>query len=297
MGLSPFKALSCYSMLVYNELTEGIWYPASGMARIPQACREALVEHGGEVHVNSEVSRITFKECSSLPVVRFSSGKEKEYDAVVCNADLPYAYRSLIQDDRASAILEHMEYGCSTISFYWGISKDLHGQLHAHQVFLGKSYEGAFDAIFNQRGIPESLSFYVHVSSHLNRSACPQGHSCLTVLVPVGCDSATAIDTAKCRAQILKTLESCNISIREDDIAQEHVLGPDQWRDEFKIARGAALGLNHQFTQLVCNHASPDSVNVRLHRGRFDLQIKTTSALDSFLLVLRRSQVSITSCY
>ena len=238
-------------MLVCNELTEGIWYPKGGMGSISELCKEILISLGGKVRLQSEVSKISFQRTSSLPVVHFTDGTEKMYDAVICNADLPYSYKNLIDDARTSAILDSMEYGCSTISFYWGINKDLNDCLYAHQVFLGKSYEAAFKSIFQNRGIPESLSFYLHVSSKLDKKACPAGHTSLTVLVPVGKCSVSRAEIERCRAQILERLAENGIHIIAKDIVQEHVVGPDQWRADFNLAKGAALGLNHRLTQLV----------------------------------------------
>jgi phytoene desaturase len=85
LGLSPFDAPWVYAVLAYMEYGEGIWYPKGGLVEIAQVVARLAIQRGVDVRLNSPVAAIDGSK------VRLSSGEELAADAVICNADLPYA--------------------------------------------------------------------------------------------------------------------------------------------------------------------------------------------------------------
>lgn len=82
--------------------------------------------------------------------------------------------------------LQAKEQTCSSISFYWSLSRKL-PELNCHNIFLASSaYSESFDEIFEKGSLPSQPSFYVNVPSAIDSSAAPEGKESLVVLVPCG---------------------------------------------------------------------------------------------------------------
>src|SRR5215218_9568092 len=95
LGLSPFEAPAVYSLLPYTELAEdGLWFPKGGMYSLIEAMEKIAIELGVRFHMNSPVERVVVTKGRARGIV--VEGGEIEADAVLANADLPYAYRELL---------------------------------------------------------------------------------------------------------------------------------------------------------------------------------------------------------
>src|SRR5919202_2640915 len=95
LGLSPFEAPAVYSLLPYTELAEdGLWFPEGGMYSLIEAMERLATEVGVRFHLNSPVERVVVTKGRATGVR--VGGEEIEADAVLANADLPYAYRELL---------------------------------------------------------------------------------------------------------------------------------------------------------------------------------------------------------
>ena len=93
-------------------------------------------------------------------------GEEIEADAVLANADLPYAYRELLggsaDGDFRLRKREKLEYTASAFMLYLGIDRKLDHMLH-HNFYLSGRYRENFEAIFRDHVAPEDPSFYAVV--------------------------------------------------------------------------------------------------------------------------------------
>ncbi|KAI6837245.1 Phytoene [Hortaea werneckii] len=207
MGMSPFDAPGTYSLLQYTELAEGIWYPVGGFHRVVQALVEVGERKGVEYRLGTAVKRIVLSEDGGKVVgVETEKGELLTADVVVNNSDLVYAYTNLLGESsstegeggktsRASQpaapptpyakSLANRPASCSSISFYWGLSRTV-PELGAHNIFLADEYRESFDSIFKRHLIPDEPSFYVNVPSRVDPSAAPEGTDSVVVLVPVG---------------------------------------------------------------------------------------------------------------
>ncbi len=186
--------------------------------------------------------------------VMLSNGRFIKADAVVCNADAPFAYNHMLPPSNYMKKMQKMKYTASTISFYWGLDCQL-SCLTAHNIFLNGDYKRSFDDIFENFGLPNKPSFYIHVPSKMDRSAAPEGRDCLTVLVPISyINNAVPQDwdkmTAFARRFILDVIQDkFNVDL-ESHITFEYINTPLTWRDKFNLYNGSALGLSHNLTQI-----------------------------------------------
>ncbi|KAI7626457.1 Phytoene [Hortaea werneckii] len=208
MGMSPFDAPGTYSLLQYTELAEGIWYPVGGFHRVVQALVDVGERKGVEFRLGTAVERIVLSEDGAKVVgVQTEEGEVLKADVVVNNSDLVYAYTNLLGEASSSReegegdttsiasqpapptpyakSLANRPASCSSISFYWGLSRTV-PELGAHNIFLADEYKESFDSIFKRHLIPDEPSFYVNVPSRVDASAAPEGTDSVVVLVPVG---------------------------------------------------------------------------------------------------------------
>jgi phytoene desaturase (3,4-didehydrolycopene-forming) len=193
---------------------------------------------------------------------------------VVINADLVYAYNNLFPTSTSHSYAKSLQKragSCSSISFYWALSKKI-PELNTHNIFLADEYRESFDSIFDRQSIPVEPSFYVNVPSRIDPTAAPEGKDSIVVLVPVGhlLNSATAShpdgdDTAtsgpglkpeqdwttlvtSTRQKILSTIESrTGCSPLSPLIVHEELNSPTTWESTFNLDKGSILGLSHSF--------------------------------------------------
>jgi phytoene desaturase (3,4-didehydrolycopene-forming) len=145
MGLSPFEAPATFSMMPYTEMAHGVWYPKGGMFSVIEALYGIAQDAGVDFRFSQPVRTIELdgqRACG----LQLASRESLPFDFVVCNADLPYAYRELLPDQTLSHNLERKRYSCSVISFFWGIETVVES-LGPHTLFLADDYQGNFDAL------------------------------------------------------------------------------------------------------------------------------------------------------
>ncbi|QIW99273.1 hypothetical protein AMS68_004791 [Peltaster fructicola] len=186
MGMSPFDAPGTYSLLQATEAIEGIWYPVGGFNKVIEALVNIGERFGVKYRFNTPVESIILNEDgSSAQGVRLSNGEVLKADIVINNSDLVYAYNELLPRSGYSESLLKRDGSCSSISFYWALSKKV-PELQPHNIFLADEYKESFDSIFKEHLIPSVPSFYVNVPSRVDPTAAPEGADSVVVLVPVG---------------------------------------------------------------------------------------------------------------
>jgi phytoene desaturase len=258
LGLSPFSAPAVYSLLPYTELAEdGLWFPEGGMYALIEAMERLAVELGVRFRLNSPVERVvvTKGRARGVRVGGKAGGQEIGADAVLANADLPYAYRELLgaAADRDFKLRrrEKLRYTASAFMLYLGIDGDLDGMLH-HNFYLSPQYRENFEAIFRDRRLPDDPSFYAVVPSKTEPRMAPEGKQSLFVLVPVphlGPNVDWARDSAAFKEKVYGLLERrCGLDRKK--VVYEKVRTPLDWRDDYNLEEGAAFGIGHGILQV-----------------------------------------------
>lgn len=238
LGLSPFEAPWVYATLTYMEFGEGIWYPKGGVPAISEAIAKLAVRKGAEIRLNSPVSRIYGKE------VTLESSEVIRADAVLCNADLPYAEQTLQQKPA-----QKRKYSCSTFMIYADYTGSIPELLH-HNVFFGKDFFKNLDQIFNKGQLPENPAFYASISNRSEASRSPNGHENIYVLVP--CPNLdrpwSDADGDDLRSKVFDRLET-ETNFKRENIVATKFITPQDWQTQLNLDKGAAFGLSHHFNQ------------------------------------------------
>ena len=251
LGLSPYDAPATYSLLQYTELAGGVWFPMGGLYRVIESLVRIAAAHGVEFIYNTQVARIEVENRRASSVV-LGDGSRVAADVIVANADLPYVYKNLLPDKAAAERLERKKYTCSALMFYWGVDKT-YPQLGTHNVYLAGDYRASFDRIFEDKSLPEEPSFYVHAPARVDPSAAPSGADTLFVLVPAGhLEEGQDWEALKSRARsaVLDRLAKDGVRDIESHLKFEVSYTPREWMSLYNLAKGAAFGLSHNFTQV-----------------------------------------------
>lgn len=261
--MSPYDAPAVYSLLQYTEFAEGIWYPLGGFNMVVQKL-EAIAKnkYDAEFIYNAPVSKINTNDTTKqVTGVTLENGEIIEADAVICNADLVYAYHNLLPPCRwTQNTLASKKLTSSSISFYWSMSTKVL-QLDVHNIFLAEAYQESFDEIFKDFGLPSEASFYVNVPSRIDPTAAPADKDSVIVLVPIGHMKSKTGDATtenypemvkKARKMVLEVIERrLGMSNFADLIEHEQVNDPAIWQSKFNLWRGSILGLSHDVLQVL----------------------------------------------
>lgn len=268
LGLSPYEAPATYSLLQYTELADGVWFPMGGMYRIIESLTQIAEKLGARFIYQAAVKQITH-EGNEVTGVVLEDGRVFRADIVVANADLPYVYHHLLDDN--SQKLDKKKYTCSAIMFYWGVDK-VYPQLGHHNVFLAGDYKASFDRIFNDFTLPDEPSFYVHAPARTDPEAAPAGQDTLMVLVPVGhLDPNSSQDwpalQKRARTTVLAKLAEMGLTDLEQHLKFEVSYTPRDWQALYNLEKGSAFGLSHNFTQV--GYLRPQNRHSRYHNLYF----------------------------
>ncbi|KAI9300496.1 phytoene dehydrogenase [Cunninghamella echinulata] len=268
MGMSPYDAPAVYSLLQYTEFAEGIWYPRGGFNMVIQKLEQiATNKYNAKFIYNAPVIKINTNDddgSKKVTGVTLEDGTIIEADAVVCNADLVYAYHHLLPPcSWTTNQLAEKKLTSSSISFYWSLSKVV-PELDVHNIFLAEQYKESFDEIFQDYNLPSEASFYVNVPSRIDPTAAPDNKDAVIVLVPIGHirhptgelnnedQEEYSLLVKKARQMVLDVLDKrLGISNFESLIDHEMVNHPGIWQQKFNLWRGSILGLSHDIFQVL----------------------------------------------
>lgn len=265
LGISPYESPAVYGLLPYAELGLGIWFPKGGMYAIPKAMERLCRSLGVRFRYGATVEEIAI-DGGGAKGVRLAGGEKVSADAVLCNADLPWAYRNLIDPKHTQLPrAKSLKYTSSAYMMYWGLSKRVDSLEH-HNVYLGSDYQGSFEDIFDRGRVPADPSFYVNAPAHTDPSLAPAGKDSLYVLVPVPHQGA-GLDWAKegpaIRRKVLARLAAEGHGDLAPLIEAERHVGPNDWAGSLNLEHGSAFGLSHHFFQVGPFRPDNQDPNVR----------------------------------
>ncbi|MBB6098492.1 phytoene desaturase [Deinobacterium chartae] len=257
IGGNPYDASSIYAMIHYLERQWGVWYAMGGTGAIIDALGRLLTELGGEIHLGAEVDRILTGEERRVRGVRLKDGREFVADDVVCNADVAYTYRSMIdatwRKKNTDRRIESMKYSMSLFVIYFGTKRRYRDQgLAHHNIILGPRYKELLEDIFNKKVVADDFSLYLHMPTLTDPSLAPEGCESFYVLSPVphlgsGTDWESFAPIYK--EKILRFLEENYLPNLRENIVAETYIDPLHFQNVLNSYLGAAFSVQPVLTQ------------------------------------------------
>lgn len=247
IGVSPFVGPSIYTIIPMIELLYGIWYIKGGMYAMAQAMAKRFIELGGRIEFNATVEQIIVENKSAKGLI--VNGKKMTSDAVLVNADFPYAVNHLLQEKERGKYspkkLKKMEYSSSSFILYFGLNKKI--KTTVHQIRYAKDFKKNIDDLFAPT-LPEDPSFYVYSPTQIDPSLAPADHEIIYVLVPVPNreDNQFSWDetmTKTFRDQMVKRMKQMpGFADFDQHIVVEKVMTPKDWETQFNLQYAATFG-------------------------------------------------------
>lgn len=249
-GLAPFEALAVYCIITYMDSIAGVYHPVGGMQAVPASLAAALVDHGVEIRYDTPIDRILLAEGTSGRVtgVRTNDGEVVGADAVVCNPDLPVAYRTLLPGTPMPRAARRGSYSPSCILWHVGVKGRPTNDAAHHNIHFGGDWKGAFRALLHDGERMPDPSLLVSVPTVDEPDMAPDGDSVLYVLEPCpNLDGKLDWTTERDRARDQLAARIADLGY-PTDIAVERVLDPLDWERD-GMERGTPFALSHQFFQ------------------------------------------------
>lgn len=249
IGGNPLRASAVYGIVPYLERAEGVWYARGGTYRIVEALTRRFTALGGELWTGTGVRGVTVEDgrCTGIVLERGPAVRAK---AVVSNADSPMTYLELLPAHVRPRLwrwrLPRMRYSMGCFLLYLGIGRKLPDVVH-HTIVMPHDYVRALREVFDGRGLPGDIAFYVHTPSRTDPSVAPDGCETLYVLVPVP-HQGRGIDWTRAerpfRDRVLERLSTVpGFEHIEGHILAERCLTPRDFERELRSYRGAAFSL------------------------------------------------------
>lgn len=249
MGMDPERAPGIYALLPHLELAEGLYFPKGGMHAIPEALGRLAVRLGVELKLGAEVAGVE-RDGERATGVMLTDGTRLDAELVVLNADLPSAYARLLGEAPPRA--PRLRYTCGAFVMLLGVKGPTDGLLH-HNLFLPADMRGAMRSLFAAGRVGDDPVVYLSNPTRSDPSLAPEGHETLFVLAPVpnldaGVDWGREAPALADR--LIDWLGRQAVPHLRERLVVKRVIAPPDWARDWRLARGAAFGLDHGLDQM-----------------------------------------------
>jgi len=247
-GVAPHKALALYGVITYMDSVEGVYAPVGGIHAIARGLAGALVQADVSFRYDTHVTRILRGSDGATTGVELDDGQRVRADAVVCNADLSVAYRTLLGGVEPPRVVRRGTYSPSCVLWVAGVRGEPTHNIARHNIHFGEQWRGSFDALFGRGKLMPDPSTMVTMHSIDDASLAPPGCSTLYALEPVP-NLDGKIDWSREREQVATRLRDRVAALGyPTDVVTERVYDPLDW-ELLGSERGTPFGLAHTFRQ------------------------------------------------
>jgi phytoene desaturase len=252
-GLAPHKALAVFAIITYMDAIRGVYFPQGGIAAVPAALATAAERAGATFRYDAHVESIQYDTDGArghgrVRGIRLADGSEFAADAVIVNADLPTAYRTLLPGLTPPRAVRGATYSPSAFVWHAGVRGVPLNEARHHNIHFGAEWRTSFDALLRGgRRMPDP-SVLVTVPSRSEPELAPDGSSVLYVLEPVP-NLTGMVDWSRerqeTRDRLAALVERWGYPC---DVVVEDQVDPTDW-DRQGMAAGTPFSLAHTFFQ------------------------------------------------
>jgi len=252
-GLAPYEALAIYAVITYMDSIRGVYVPEGGMHQMAAGLATAVEKAGVDIRYSHPVQRIARRADGSVMGVHVGNEEGHveliEADAVVCNPDLPVAYRELLGSEvKAPRVARNGKYSPSCLLWVAGVKGLPPADAAHHNIHFGEGWDSAFKALIDDGVRMPDPSILVTLHSLDDPTLAPEGHSSIYVLEPTP-NLSGKIDWSREGDRIMESLRAKTASLGyPTDVVVEEVYDPTDW-ERMGMEQGTPFALAHTFFQ------------------------------------------------
>lgn len=248
-GLAPYEALALYAVITYMDSVEGVYVPTGGMHAMASGLAAAVENAGVVIEYSTDVTRILRSPNGGVVTgVEIAGTERRNFDAVVCNADLPVAYRELLPGIDAPRAARSGKYSPSCLLWVAGVRGLPPPEATHHNIHFGADWDESFRALIDDGVRMPDPSILVTLHSLDDPGLAPPGCSTIYVLEPTP-NLDGNVDWARERERITDDLRRRTAALGyPTDVVVERVYDPTDW-EQLGMERGTPFALAHTFFQ------------------------------------------------
>ena len=239
-GSNPYRAPGLLTIIPHFEHHIGAYYPKGGMYNITRSVFELAQRKGAQFYFNTPVEEILVKNGKATGIR--VAGVERDYDQVISNMDVFFAYQKLLPKEKHPAHTLAQEKSTSALIFYWGIQKTF-PELTMHNIFFSDNYRQEFN-LLNQGQVFDDPTIYVNLTTGFSPEDAPPG--CQNWFVMVNVPFNTGQDweeiISRTRRNVLAKLSRILGTDISALIACEDILDPRSIESKTQSHLGALYG-------------------------------------------------------
>jgi len=249
LGMSPFDAPLLYRLLLFTELGQGIFFPFGGIGALPRALDRAARANGAQLRYETEIAAVE-RNGRRVTAVRSVAGERIECDAVVLNADLPYAYDRLLGEPTHRSL--RMRHTPSALLLYIALERRYEDLLH-HEFLMPDDLRATCSDIFKRGRIPDDPAIYLCAPGASDPAMAPPGKEALYLLLPAPSLEGVVDwegDRTALVERALEIVEARRLPGLRSRIRWVRSRTPVEFQNELCLNRGSAFGLSHDLFQI-----------------------------------------------
>jgi phytoene desaturase len=214
---------------------------------------EAVTKAGATIRYDAPVTRILRDGDGRVNGVELGgdatgAGERLAADAVVCNPDLPVAYRTLLGGVDAPRVARRGKYSPSCLLWVAGVRGLPPADATHHNIHFGAHWDSSFRAIIHDGVRMPDPSILVTLHSLDDPSLAPDGCSSLYVLEPTP-NLDGKVDWVAERDRAVQSLRARVAALGyPTDVVVERIYDPLDWQ-ALGMERGTPFALAHTFRQ------------------------------------------------
>jgi phytoene desaturase len=245
-GLTPHRAMAIQSVVTHTD-THGVFVPEGGMHVVARSLARAVERAGVTIRYRAPVTRLLRGAAGSINGVEVAGSTRLAADAVVCNADLPVAYRTLLGGVDAPRVARRGRYAPSCLLWVAGVRGQRPVGAAHHNLHFGNAWDDSVSTVITSGRRMRDPSILVTIPA-AESTVAPDGCSSLYVLEPMP-NLDGRIDWSKERDRIAADLRRRVAAYGyPDDVVVERIYDPLDW-EAMGLERGTPFALAHTLRQ------------------------------------------------
>lgn len=246
-GLAPHQALAIQAVVTHTDTQGGAFVPEGGMHSVAKGLARAVEKAGVKIRYQSAVTRLLRGTGGSINGVEVAGSTRLAADAVICNVDLPVAYRTLLGGVDAPRVARRGRYAPSCVLWIAGMRGARPADAAHHNLHFSHGWDDSARAA-TKHGRRMSDPPIRITTPAADPAIAPDGCSPLYALEPVP-NLDGHVDWSRERDRIAGELRRRVATLGyPDDVVVERIYDPLDW-EAMGLERGTPFALAHTLRQ------------------------------------------------